>query len=326
LASLGTVFNSRDLEGYTELIQKRKMQKIMKQWSKDNKNYVFPNYSSPVLLWWRWDILQEFGWKKVPETYSEIYKLCEQVTIPNRRYAMSIVGFPAWWGRWSDFIAFYYAASGGKPYISNGKAVFNNKYGKEVATFFKTLFDKKYAKWDPTDKQAFYEGKIIGEYKTPQDIDTAKRTYPEILKKIKVGPVIVPDSYKGQKYTFDSTKGLVIFKQSKNSDEAWKFVKWVFSHDKFSILWLRKTGLPPARGDLMTNPVFKELYKEDIFSYDYAKYVNSAIPSASIAKTINVQEIMTNYLLEPIIFNTESVENALNITVERIDNTLADKY
>ena len=98
---------------------------------------------------------------------------------------------------------------------------------------------------------------------------------------------------KGEKYTRANTRGLVIFKMSKYPKEAWEFLTWVFSQDRFSLLWLECTGFPPVRGDLMTNSTFKKYFKENNIVYEYAKYMNTAIPPASISETIAVQNSMT---------------------------------
>ena len=324
LASLNAIYNLRDFDGYGELIEKREMQRLMENWTVNNETYVFPVYANPVLIWWRWDILQKFGWKHLPETYSDILKLCKQVTVPHKRYALRILGSISWWSRWSDFIAYYYAASGGKPYIENNKAVFDNKYGKEVLAFFETMFLKKNTLYVFNNKTAFFEGSLLGEPKTPRDVEFTKRTFPKILEKVKIGSIPVPDNYKGKKYSFCDAKGLVIFKLSKHPKEAWKFIQWVFSQDKYSRLWLEYVGMPPVRGDLTSNPLFQDFYKNHKLLYEYAKYLNTAVPPALTGKTVVVQDAMTNYLIEPIVFHTESVDNALKNCVNKIDKYLAE--
>ena len=173
------------------------MEKLLKHWSVDGRDYVFPIFSSPLLVWWRWDILQKFGWTHVPETYSDIYKLSEQVGIPHKRYSLMVFGSNDWWSRWNDFIAYYYAASGGKPYIVNNRAIFDNEYGKEIMTFFKTMLEKKYTRYIFDNKLAFYENLLVGRANFPNEVEFAKKSFPDILKKIKIGTLPVPDGYQG---------------------------------------------------------------------------------------------------------------------------------
>ena len=324
LVLLNAVCNLQNFEGYKELTKQRKMQKLLKYWSVNGKDYAFPIFSSPLLVWWRWDILRKYGWENVPETYSDIYKLSEQVGIPNKRYSLMVFGTPDWWSRWNDFIAYYYAASGGKPYIVNNKAVFDNKYGKEIMTFFKTMLEKKYTRYIFDNKLAFYENFLVGRANFANEVEFARKNFPEILKKIKIGPLPVPDSYKGKKYTRANTRGLVIFKMSKYPKEAWGFIKWVFSQDRFSLLWLECTGFPPVRGDLMTNPIFKKFFKKNKIVYEYARYMDTAIPPASIAETIAVQDAMTNKLIEPMVYGNDSIDVLLKKTVEQVNKDLSN--
>ena len=323
LISLDAVHNLQSFDGYEELIKQRKMAVLIKRWAVDAESYVFPVFSSPLLVWWRWDILSKLGWKDVPMTYSDIFKLSEQVCIPRKRYCLKIFGSNDWWSRWNDFIAYYYAASGGKPYIENNKAVFDNNAGKDVMKFFKTMLEKKYTLYIIPGLYPFYDGTLAGMATFANEVEIAKQTFPKMLKNIKVGTLPVPDDYKGKKYTRANTRGLVVFKMSKYPEEAWNFIKWVFSQDKFSLLWLECTGFPPVRGDLMTNPIFDDFYKNNRISYEYAKYMDTAIPPASIVETIAVQDAMTNKLIEPMVYGKKSIETLLKNTVEQVNQDLS---
>jgi multiple sugar transport system substrate-binding protein len=326
LSSLGAIYNLKEFKGYDELIKKRKMQIIMKRWATNDENYVLPIYNNPSMYGWRWDVLQKLGWKDVPKTYSDIYKLGEQVYVPNKKFPVQVLSQPTWWSRWWDFITLYYAASDGKPYISDNKAVFNNQYGKDVMNFIDQLYKKGYTPKDTITDENFYLGNVMGIIFLPKTISKVQQNYPKLLDKIKLGLLPVPDNHKGEVYSLADSKGLIIFKNTPHPEEAWKFVKWVFSQDKLSLLWLEYTTMLPARGDLLENPVFKDYLKENRFTREYAKYVNLTIPSALITKTIDIQSTMTNSLIEPIKYQTESVDKALQNTVNKINKALAAKY
>ena len=326
LASLDAIYDLTGFDGYHKLIKHRKMEKIMEGWAVDNKNYVMPIYNNPTMYAWRWDVLQKLGWKDVPKTYSDVFKLGKQVYVPNKKYPMQLISQPTWWSRWWDFITLYYAASGGKPYIVDNKAVFDNQYGKEVMTFIDQIFKKGYTPKDTVNDENFYLGAALGMVFTPPSINKVRQNYPKLLEKIKLGPILVPDNYKGKIYSLADSKGLIIFKSTQYPKEAWKFIKWVFSQDKFSLLWLEATSMLPARGDLLENHVFDEYLEKNRFTREYVKYVNTTIPSAPITKTIYVQDAMTNDLIEPIKFQTESVDEALSKTVKKINKDLASDY
>ncbi len=326
LSSLDAIHPLSEFEGYEELIKKRKMENIMSQWEYKDKNYIFPIYCNPVLNWWRWDKLQEHGFNKIPRTYSDVYEIAKKVTIPYKQWAIHAVQGRDWWDRWSDYIAYYYAAGDGAPYINvkENKAVLDNKYSIEVLNFFKTLIDKKWT-MIANVKNAFFIGKVFGEVHGPWDIKVAEQLYPKILKHIKVGPIPVPDSHKGPTYTYADSKGMVIFEKCPRKEEAWKFMKWVFSQDKYSELWVEMTSMAPARGDLMENPIFADYYKKNQIAAQYADYVSRAVPTAFITETLDVQQAMTNLVIEPLEYHTTTVKEAIKKLTLKINKILNNK-
>jgi multiple sugar transport system substrate-binding protein len=123
-------------------------------------------------------------------------------------------------------------------------------------------------------------------------------------------------------HTFADSKGLVIFKHSKVKAEAFEFVSWVFSDDELSLLWLEKTGLPPARGDLTENEIFRKFYQANPMVAEYAAYVDVAVPPAFIEGTIDVQKFMGIEMLEPVQYGTKDPKTALADSVRRTDKLL----
>jgi len=326
LSSLNAVHPLSDFDGYDELIKERKMEEIMKHWVYKGKNFIFPIYCNPTLFWWRWDKLQEHGFNKIPTTYSDLYEMAKKVTIPYKRYAIQAVRGRDWWDRWSDYIAYYYAAGNGAPYINvkENKAVLDNKYSVEALTFIKKCIDNKWTMLEPLPN-AFYQGWVFGAVHGPWDILVVKQLYPKLLKVIKLGPILVPDSHKGPTYTYADSKGWVIFKSCQRKEEAWKFMKWVFSQDKYSKLWIEMTSMAPARGDLMQNPNFAEYYKTHPIAKQYAGYVSRSIPTAFITETLAVQSAMTNLVIEPLEYKTSTVKQAIKNLTEKINTILKNK-
>ena len=323
LAELGVAKNLNEFDGYNELIATRKMETIIKGWEIEGTNPVFPIYSNPVLFWWRGDILDKLGFEGVPKTYDDIYKLSEMYAKPNKKYAVKVLAGKNWWDRWFDFIPYYYAASNGGAYIEGDKAIFNNETGKEIAKYIEIMHTKGWSSANFAASNIFFEGTVLGEVKGPWDLAYGRTQYPEIMKTVKIGPMLVPSSNKTEKpYTLADSKGFVIFESSKHPKEAWEFVKWVFSNEQLSEKWLEKTGMPPARGDLITNPIFAEFYKKNKKAAEYAKYVDVALPPSMQKNTIDIQQAMTSDMIEPIVLKTKTVSEALDSTVKEINNII----
>ncbi|MBM7558245.1 ABC transporter substrate-binding protein [Marinitoga litoralis] len=325
LIELDQLVELNKLPGFNDLISVRKMENIIKGWEFMGKSYVLPIYSNPILMWWRKDILKEYGWEKPPRTYSEIYKLSKQFVVPKEKYTMRVVAGRNWWDRWFDYITYYYAASEGKPYIDlkKYKAVYNNDAGIKVAKFFETMFKNG---WTAVDlgNAPLYNGVILASLKGPWEIPYAENQFPEVLKNIEITPPVVPDDYpeKNPIYTFADTKGLVIFKSSKHQKEAWDFVKWVFSNPEYDRLWLEMTKMPPARGDLLENKLFTEFFNNNPLAAEYAKYVAYAVPPALISKTVEVQDEMTYSLIEPLMYGKSDAESAIKESIKKINRII----
>ncbi len=313
-------------KGFSDVLKARKMENVIKGWNVGGHSYVLPIYVNPMMYWWRKDLLKEAGFNNPPTTYDEIYELAKKVTIPHKRYAFKVVAGVKWWDRWFDFITLYYAASQGKPYLDPvaKKALFDNGYGKAVANFIYTMFKNK---WTVVDfgKDPLANGKVLGMIKGPWSIPYFKKHYPDVYKNIVLTPPPVPEVHKGQSvYTFADTKGMVMFKTTKNKEAAWEFVKWVFSDPAHDALWIKLTNMPPAREDLLSNSLFAEYFKDPIVAA-YAKYVGNAVPTAITSKTVDVQEAMTQYLIEPLMYLKATPFEALKKAKTEVEKILKEE-
>ena len=314
------------LEGFEELVQIRKADEGIKGWNFSGKYYVFPIYSNPMLFWWREDILAEAGFDSPPRTYSDVYKLAENFCKPKETYAIEYLKGRNWWDRWFDFITFYYAASSGQPYIDveRSRAIFNNDAGIAVVEFGQKLFDEGWTSTDMMDNP-LYTGHLAGQLMGPWSIPEAQNMFPEIFpEKIVMSYPPVPDDYPEDQpvKTFADTKGMVMFKSSKNKESAWEFMKWVYSNPEHDRLWFEMTGLPPVRSDLTSNALFQAIIEENPMLELYAKAVPNSVPPALISKTTEVQDIMTTHLTEPIYLVDQSAEEIIKNCISKINKEL----
>ncbi|MFO7882550.1 MAG: ABC transporter substrate-binding protein [Kosmotogaceae bacterium] len=314
-----------NLPGYWEVVEQREMQQIIEGWKFSGHYFVFPIYSNPMLMWWRSDLLQELGYDKPPRSYSEIYDISEKYSVPNEKFGMQVILGRNWWDRWFDFINYYYAASGGKPYldIERARATFNDENGREITDFIYKMFRNN---WTAVDlgNYPLYNGVVLGGIRGPWEINWAEEQFPDVFDDIVISHPPVPDNYPDDEpvYTFADTKGLVIFKSCKYKEEAWEFLKWVYSNEENDLRWVTMTNLPPARGDLLTNEMFTDYMAENEFFAKYAGYVPYAVPPALTTKTVDIQDAMTTHLIEPLMYDKATPEEALTDIARRIRSIL----
>ncbi|MNP77130.1 hypothetical protein D3C76_1744880 [compost metagenome] len=79
--------------------------------------------------------------------------------------------------------------------------------------------------------------------------------------------------------------------------------------------------MPPARADLLTNPLFTQYYQDNPYAAAYAKYVNVAIPPASSSETVEIQRSMTQ-MLEKTVFKTVTPDEALQQSAQEVNALL----
>ena len=323
LAALAQVENLAAMPGYAELVARRRMAALMPGWTQDGRVSALPIYSSPTLLWWRADLLENHGFAAVPRTYQQVYDFCERYAVARSRYGMQVIAGRTWADRWFDFISFYYAASDGAPYLDGGTALYDNAAGLDAATFIDRMFRQGWTARDFDAEEPLVNGLAAGVVRGPWDIARYARTYPETLERIVTGPIVVRTARGDTASTFSDAKGAVIFKSSLVKREAFDFLSWVLGDEDLNLLWLRRTGLSPARDDLLENPRFADYYRANPMARAYADHVASARPPALSEHTIDIQKIMTTRLVEPLMAGTQPPAAALAEAVKRTDRMLA---
>lgn len=300
LAALGQVVDLAAMPGYAELVARRDMAAIVPGWTRAGQVSALPIYSSPTLLWWRADLLEAQGLSEPPRTYDAVYGFCARYGRAGSRYGMQVVSGRSWADRWFDFISFYYAASHGRPYLEGARALYDDAAGLEAATFMARMFRQGWTALDFDAEEPLVSGLAAGAVRGPWDVERFANIYPQTLARIEVGPMVARAATPGPAATFSDSKGVVIFKTSRVSRPAFDFLAWVLGEEELNLLWLRRTGLSPARGDLLENPRFADYYRTSPIARAYAEHVASARPPALSEHTIDIQKIMTSRLVEPL--------------------------
>lgn len=325
LATLGQVEDLAAMPGYAELVARRDMAAIMTGWTQGGRVAAMPIYSSPTLLWWRADLLEANGLSAPPTTYDQVYAFADRYGAARgaSRYAMQVVAGRGWQDRWFDFIPFYYAASGGQPYLDGNRALYANAPGVEVATFMNRMFRERWTALDFDAEEPLVTGLAAGAVRGPWDVERFANIYPDTLERIVVGPMLTRERRDGQAWTFSDSKGIVIFRNSRVKRQAFDFLAWVLGDDAMNLLWLRQTGLSPARADLLDNPRFAAYYRTSVIGRAYADHVAVARPPALSEYTIDVQKIMSAQLVEPLMNGQRAPEAALAAAAAQTDRMLA---
>lgn len=324
LATLGQVEDLAAMPGYAELVTRRHMASIIPGWTQRGHVFALPLYSSPTLLWWRADLLEANGLSTPPRTYDEVYAFSDRYAGATRRsrYGMQVIAGRAWQDRWFDFISFYYAASQGRPYLNERHALYANAAGLQVATFMNRMFRQRWTAMDFDAEEPLVSGLAAGAVRGPWDVERFANLYPDTLARIQVGPMLAATPSEGPPATFSDSKGIVIFRNSRVKRQAFDFLAWALGDEAMNLLWLERTGLSPARADLLENPRFASYYRKSAIGRAYAAHVASARPPALSEHTIDVQKIMSSALVEPLMTGQKAPGDALTDAVAQTDRML----
>jgi len=309
------------MPGFAELIKQRQMNEVMPAWEINGQQNVLPIYINPTVWWWRADLLKQYGFDQVPRHYDELYRLAEARHADNNGYVMQLTAGKNWWERWYDFIPLLYAQNGGKPYIAANQAQFNNADGQAVLTFMSKVFNSGWSSYDFTSAEdPLASGQVLASARGPWDIARYRKQFPAILKQIQIGPMLTQEGSE-KPYTFGDSKGVAMFSTSKHKAEAWAFLQWVFGSAEHDLLWLEMVGMPPARADLLTNPLFVGYFADNPLEKQIALYVNVALPAAATTKTSDIQRSMTQ-MIERVIFRNDDPAAALDDSAREINGIL----
>lgn len=326
LANLGQLQDVSAMPQFAQIVDKRQMRPMMRDSTIGGRQYLMPLYYSPILVWWRSDILAGLGIKEVPRTFEDVYELSRRRAKRDGGLGMQVLAGREWRSRWYDYIAYFYAGSDGASYIQNGKAQYENQASLEALGFIRTMFENRWTGLDFDTDDPLPRGLVAGAVHGAWDVSSYRKNHPETLKHIVIGPMLRPAAGLrrdgGKTHTFADCKGLVLFKSSKVQAEALAFLSWVFNSDEISLLWFKETGMPPARGDLMTNPIFAQLYKENPLTARYAAFVEVGVPTAPIEETIDVQKIMTVHMVEAVHFGSKPLQHAAADAARRTNQLL----
>ncbi len=303
LADAGVIVALDTMPGFWDLVQKRNMTNIIRNnWFYKGHVYVLPVYTNPEMIWYNKEILNTFNITELPRTYSEFFTLLEDVCSANDMYGLQIDVSSKWYKRWFDYLTFYAAAAGGKPYLDMDKreAFFNQQAGIAVTTFFSQLFAQGFApKYEIQD--GFQKGLFLAAIKGAGDIVRTKRMYPEL--EYHIAPLLVPDNYPADNpiYTLAESKGMILFNSATKKDKAWDFMLHYFN-DEHDSLWLEITNYLPAREDLLSNSIFKRYFDDNPEIMIYAQISEFSVPLSITPHTVQIQTILNRELWQPIIY------------------------
>jgi multiple sugar transport system substrate-binding protein len=319
-----------EFKGFDDLINKRQMKNTISAWKfADHHQYVLPIYSNAMLFGWRIDILKELGYNAPPKTYSEVIEVGKKLKAkyPDKfLWARADLVQPTWWARWFDFFMLYNAASNGNHFIEGDKFTADREAGVKTLQFFKDLSKNNLLLTRKTT-DPFESGTSIMVDLGPWTFPYWAQKFPEMKfnKNYVLSLPPVPDGMDPAKSkTFADTKGLVIYASATKEQQqaAFDFIKWVYSDPQNDLEWFKETNLPPARDDLSTNKAFVSYLDANPQLKQYAENIPNALPPIDNAKTVDIQQLIGEQALNPVVKGEKDPEKAWDDMEKAINGVL----
>lgn len=244
---------------------------VLKTNAIDSTLYGIPWYVDTRVIYYRRDFLRNEGYDAPPATWDECLRLCER--IQRRARAKGVMRYPFFLptNEWVPAIVLGMQAGGDLLKDDKTMGNFSGPNFKKAFGLLSTFYRKEYS---PSGQQLItnlydsFAGGLISMYITgPWNIGEFTRRLPKNLQdEWMTAPLPSMDSiYPGVSLPLGTS--LVIFRQSKHKEAAWKFIEFLASTEQ-SISFYRITGnLPPRKSawqdtSLSTNKYIQAFYRQ----------------------------------------------------------------
>ncbi|MCD6121583.1 MAG: extracellular solute-binding protein, partial [Spirochaetales bacterium] len=299
------------LEGFNSTIKKRGMEIFLdKLRAQDGHIYVFPQHWTPVLGIYNKKLLEKAGFTKPPISYSEFNDFAEYLISLKKVKALDAIPISNWWHvakYWNNFRM----SALGKNGINIDIYRIDTPENREFFKFIEHAVKSGYVSTNNKEFNFINKGNIG--FRACIDFIEFRR-YRELnpnLKYILSNPPI-PDfiSHSTTRWADASVKGAVIFKNSRDIEGAWSFLKWYFSEIENDLNLLKVTSHLPCRGNLKINPYFNDYFGENPQIIEFINFLDKSYTITHKDK-IEVFSIINEKLWEPLILKNIDWEKAL---------------
>jgi multiple sugar transport system substrate-binding protein len=282
----------------------------------NGKVYGLPIAASARAMYYNKDVFKKAGYDALPATWADFKAAAEKIK-PTGVYPFGLQGKEI-----ETDVYFYYALwSYGGEIIKDGKSGLGSQAAVDAATLYKGMIDAgltepgvtSYAREDV--QNLFKQGKVATVITAPFLSGQIKKEAPNL--NYAVAPI--PAGPSGAQGTYGVTDSIVMFKNSKVKEEAWKFLDFIFTAEmrtKFD----KVEGFLPVNAAEAKDPLFADNTDLKVFT--------SLLPKARFAPVIPGWEDIaqtTSNALQTIYLGKGDVKATLTDAAAKIDATLNKK-
>ncbi len=223
----------------------------------DSTIYGIPWYVDTRVLFYRKDILKSVGYSYPPKTWDELHSVCVKIKGKYKNQKKYAILIPT--NEWAPFVIFGMQNGSGLLKDNNRYSDFSGKKFEEAFDFLIKFYREKLAPVDMQQVlnlyQAFAEGFFTFYITGPWNVTEMKKRLPKSLQSSwMTAPLPSPDeNYPG--YSLAGGSSLVLNKDSKNLDYAWKWIEYL-SKSETQLYFYKLVSSLPAVKEVWNDSVF----------------------------------------------------------------------
>jgi ABC-type glycerol-3-phosphate transport system substrate-binding protein len=218
--------------------------------------------------------------------------------------------------QWSPFL---WQAGGEIMDSSESKVLFNSDAGVKALTLWKEIYDDlAFSNYSFTHDMGLASGSVSMIMDGPWDLPTFRK-----MKNIDWAVASLPAGPEGSA-TYIAGESLAIFKQSKNADAAWIFVKWVTQPD-VQAMFSMSSGYLPVRKSVLEREDYNSFLEGDPAMKSFVEQIKIARQRTTIEKYyVNINQFIATAIEQTLIGN-KLPKQALDEAAEKSNRLLIQK-
>ncbi len=282
----------------------------------DDKIYGLPVAASARAMYYNKSLFEQAGIDAPPETWDELKEDAKKIS----DLGDGIAGYGLQGKEIETDVYFYYPmwSYGGNILNDDGTSGFGSEAAIQAATMYKSLIDEGLTQDGPTAysredvQNLFKQGKVGMMISAPFLANQIKEEAPDL----QYGITAIPAGPDGDRGTYGVTDSIIMFGNSENKDEAWKFLDYLFTQEPRSEFTLGE-GFLPVNKAVSEEPAFSE--NEDL------KAFAKVLPDARFAPVVNGWEEIADVAssaLQRVYLGQATPEEALSRAAEEANRIL----
>jgi multiple sugar transport system substrate-binding protein len=282
------------------------------------KVYGLPIAASARAMYYNKDVFKKAGYDAPPSNWADFKAAAQKI----KASGGGVFPFGLQGKEIETDVYFYYAMwSYGGEIVKDGKSGLDSQAADDAAVLYKSFIDEGLTEPGVTSynredvQNLFKQGKVATVITAPFLSGQIKKEAPNLA----YGVAPIPAGPTGDQGTYGVTDSIVMFKNSKVKDEAWKFLDFIFTTEE-------RTKFDKVEGFL---PVNAAEAKEPLFADNPdLKVFTSLLPKARFAPVIPGWEDIaqtTSNAVQKIYLGQGDIKATLSAAAAQIDATLKKK-